>query len=323
MAPAIRNGHGTEDGQGRGRGSGHEIEEWHGVESVAGRGVRGALPDGQDVRGAPPDRRDIQSTLPDGLAAAIRETAGDIAALLHRGADMGLPVPGSEWNVGEAAAHLAQANELMADIAAGHARSYGDGTPQSLAPANEQALAEFDERRTEPLAAMIVAQADAYLKAWDEGPTEEMVVTPLGPMAPAELGSYLLTHMLGHGYDLARALGRPHMIDRTRVGLTLPFLITAMPRVTDTSRTAGLTARYAIRLWGGARFGVTVTNGAVSVGSPPPARPDCTILIEPVAFLLMALGRRGQWGALARGHILVRGRKPWLAPRFPALFKAP
>ncbi|MGW7578312.1 maleylpyruvate isomerase family mycothiol-dependent enzyme [Streptomyces sp. NPDC054765] len=267
--------------------------------------------------------QDIRGTLPEGLAAAIRDTAEEIAALLRPGADMELPVPRSEWNVGEAAAHLAQANELMADIAAGHARRYGDGTPQSLAAANERALAEFDERGAEPLAAMIVAQAGAYLKAWDEGTTETTVVTPLGPMGPDVLGSYLLTHMLGHGYDLARALGRPHMIDRARVELTLPFLITAMPRVTDTARTAGLTARYTIRLWGGARFGVTLTNGVVSVGAQPPTRPDCTILIEPVTFLLMALGRRDQWSALTRGRILVRGRKPWLAPRFPALFKAP
>ncbi|MEW2436519.1 maleylpyruvate isomerase family mycothiol-dependent enzyme [Streptomyces caniferus] len=267
--------------------------------------------------------RDVRGTLPEGLGAAIRRTAEEIAGLLRGGADMGLPVPRSEWTVGEAAAHLAQANELMADIAAGHARSYGDGTPQSLAGANERALAEFDERRAEPLAAMIVAQADAYLRAWDDGATEGTVVTPLGPMGPDVLGSYLLTHMLGHGYDLARALGRPHMIDRARVELTLPFLITAMPRVADFARTAALTARYAIRLWGGARFGVTVSSGAVSVDSQPPNRPDCTIFIEPVTFVLMALGRRGQWSALAQGRILVRGRKPWLAPRFPALFKAP
>ncbi|MGW2023423.1 maleylpyruvate isomerase family mycothiol-dependent enzyme [Streptomyces decoyicus] len=272
---------------------------------------------GQDARGALP------GTLPEGLAAAVRETAEEIAALLRGCADTGLPVPGSEWNVGEAAAHLAQANELMADIAAGHARSYGDGTPQSLAAANERALAAFDERGAEPLAAMIVAQAEAYLKAMDERATDGSVATPLGPMDPDVLGSYLLTHMLGHGYDLARALRRPHMIDRARVELTLPFLITAMPRVTDTAHAAGLSARYAIRLWGGARFGVTVTNGAVSVGPRPPIRPDCTILIEPVTFLLMALGRRNQWGPLVQGRILVRGRKPWLAPRFPALFKAP
>ncbi|MFB6439700.1 maleylpyruvate isomerase family mycothiol-dependent enzyme [Streptomyces sp. NPDC056411] len=263
------------------------------------------------------------ATLPEGLGAAVRDTAREIAALLRPGAAMGRAIPGAAWTVGEAAAHLAQANALMAEIAAGHPRSYGDGTPQSLAEANERALAAFDERRAEPLAAMIVAQADAYLKAMAEDAAEESVVTPLGPMSRAVLGSYLLTHMLGHGYDLARALGRPHMIDRARVELTLPFLITAMPRVTDTARTAGLTARYALRLWGGARFGVTVTDGAVSVASAPPPRPDCTILTEPITFLLMALGRRDQWTASARGHVLFWGRRPWLAPRFPALFTAP
>ncbi|GGN63605.1 hypothetical protein GCM10011579_032170 [Streptomyces albiflavescens] len=274
-----------------------------GVESVAGQDVRGAWPQG--------------------LGAAIGDTAREIAALLRQDADMERAVPGSQWSVGQAAAHLALANELMADIAAGGARPYGDGTPHSLAAANEQSLAKFGERRAEPLAAMIVTQADACLTALKERRAPEPVVTPLGPMDLDVLGSYLLTHMLGHGYDLARALGRPHMIDRARVGLTLPFMCTVMPRVTDTARTAPLSASYAIRLWGGGHFGVAVAGGAVTVSPQPPARPDCTILIEPVTFLLMALGRRGQASALARGRILVRGRKPWLAPRFPALFTAP
>jgi uncharacterized protein (TIGR03083 family) len=289
---------GRKDASGHGRGS----REKSGVESVAGQDVRGALPQG--------------------LGAAIGDTAQEIAALLRQGADMARPVPGSQWSVGQAAAHLALANELMADIAAGRGRRYGDGTPQSLAAANEESLAEFGERRAEPLAAMIVAQADACLTALTERGAQEGVVTPLGPMDLDVLGSYLLTHMLGHGYDLARALGRGHMIDRVRVGLTLPFMLTVMPRVTDTARTASLRASYAIRLWGGGQFGVAVADGAVSVG-PLPKRPGCTILIEPVTFLLMALGRCGQASALARGRILVRGRKPWLAPRFPALFTAP
>ena len=146
-------------------------------------------------------------------------------------------------------------------------RAYGDGTPQSLAAANERALAEFGERGADPLAAMIVEQADAFLEGGGGGRGGADVVTPLGPMSREELGSYLLTHMLGHGYDLARALGRPHMIDRARVELTLPFMITAMPRVTNTAATAGLTARYTIRLRGGARFGVTFTDGAVAVSA--------------------------------------------------------
>ncbi|MFF3404940.1 maleylpyruvate isomerase family mycothiol-dependent enzyme [Streptomyces sp. NPDC002742] len=267
--------------------------------------------------------QDMRRSLPEGLGAAIHETAEEIAALLRTDADMERRIPGAEWSVGEAAAHLALANGLMAELAAGHARPYGDGTPQSLAEANERSLAEFGERRAEPLAAMIVNHADACVRALDEGAAEGTVVTPLGSMSPQELGSYLLTHMLGHGYDLARALGRAHMLDRARVRLTLPFMLTAMPRVTDPLRTAGMNARYDIRLWGGGRFGVTLADGVLTVAPQPPARPDCTISIEPVTFLLMALGRQGQVGPIVRGRILVRGRKPWLAPRFPGLFTAP
>ncbi|MFD7614586.1 maleylpyruvate isomerase family mycothiol-dependent enzyme [Streptomyces sp. NPDC059828] len=265
----------------------------------------------------------IRGTLPSGLDTAIRGTAEDIAALLRGAADTSGPVPGSEWTLGEAAAHLAQANELMADVAAGHDRSHGDGTPQSLAEANERALAAFGERGAEPLARMIVDQAEAFLTAVEELPADRTLVTPLGPMSPADLGAYLLTHMLGHGYDIARAVSRPHMIDRTRVELALPFLITAMPRVVNTPAAAGLSARYTIRLRGGATFGATFADGAVTVSPQPPQHPDCTILTEPVAFLLMALGRRGPWGAMARGGVLAWGRKPWLAPRFPLLFTAP
>lgn len=267
---------------------------------------------------------DVRGPLPAGLGDAIRGTAEDIAGLLRGLDDTRGPVPGSEWTVGEAAAHLAQANELMGELAAGSARRHGDGTPQSLAAANEQALALFDERGAEPLARVIVEQAGAFLEAAARPAAEDTLLTPLGPMGRAELGSYLLTHMLGHGYDLARALGRPHMIDRARVELTLPFLITALPRVIDPAVTTGLTARYSIRLRGsGARFGVTFTDGAAAVSAQPPRRPDCTIATEPVSFLLMALGRRGAWGAMARGHVVTWGRKPWLAPRFPTLFTAP
>jgi hypothetical protein len=53
------------------------------------------------------------------LHESIVATADDIAALLRGGADPAVRIPDSEWSVGEAAAHLALANELMADLAAG------------------------------------------------------------------------------------------------------------------------------------------------------------------------------------------------------------
>ncbi|MFE6855587.1 sterol-binding protein, partial [Streptomyces sp. NPDC057674] len=78
-----------------------------------------------------------------------------------------------------------------------------------------------------------------------------------------------------------------------------------------------------VRLRSGPSFGVLVTDGAVETTHEPPARPDCTILTEPVAFLLLGLGRLDPWPVIARGKALGWGRKPWLAPRFPRLFRAP
>ncbi|MFE1884623.1 maleylpyruvate isomerase family mycothiol-dependent enzyme [Streptomyces diastatochromogenes] len=271
------------------------------------------------------ERQDIGGPLPEDLGQAIRGTAEDIAALLRGVPDTAVPVPGSEWSVGEAAAHLALANELMADLASGRERPYGDGTPQSLAAANAESLAGFGERRAEPLATMIAEQADVFLDAVARtGTAGRTPTTPMGSMDRGVLASYLLTHMLGHGYDLARALDRPHMLDGPRVGLCMPFMLSVMPRVTNTTAIAGLTARYTVRLRGGEVFGVSLADGAVQVTpGPPPDRSDCTILIEPTAFLLIALGRLNPWRAIARGQVLAWGAKPWLAPRFPTLFTAP
>ncbi|WP_404974688.1 maleylpyruvate isomerase family mycothiol-dependent enzyme [[Kitasatospora] papulosa] len=269
------------------------------------------------------DRSVCPGRLPEGPADALRATAEEVAQLLRRAPDTGAAVPGLVWTVGELAAHLAQANELMADVAAGRPRRHGDGTPEGIAAANEQALDAFAERRAAPLAAMIVTRTEAYLEAVASHPAEETLLTPMGPMNRVVLGSYLLTHMLGHGFDLARALKRPYMVDRARARLTLPFLLEAMPRVTDAAATAGLNARYAVRLWGGGRFGVTFTDGTATVGHAFPDRPDCTISIEPVTFLLMALGRCSPAGAMARGRVLAWGRRPWLGPRFPEYFTAP
>ncbi|MFE0463983.1 maleylpyruvate isomerase family mycothiol-dependent enzyme [Kitasatospora sp. NPDC058965] len=264
------------------------------------------------------------ASVPAALITANTATAEAIGRLLRAGADPDRPVPGATWTVGEAAAHLALANLLMAELAAGTEHPvYGDGTPGGLAEANEASLAAFPERDPVALAEVIEEQARAFGAAVSARPADEAVLTPMGPMDLAVFGSYLLTHQLGHGYDLARALGRPHMIDRERVELCLPFLHLAMPRVLDPRTTAGVRAAFAVSLRGGSRFGVAIADGGVTVSQEPPRRADCTISCEPVTFLLLALGRRTPLQALARLQTLSWGRRPWLAPRFPSYFPAP
>jgi len=255
------------------------------------------------------------------LEDAITVTADRIAVLLGAGVDPQTPLPGAGWTVGDAAAHLALAGKLMADIGAGEDRPYGDGTPGGLAAANRVSLAAFPERDPVVLGKVIADQARAFVAAAAGRSPQEPVLTPMGPMDVATLGSYLLAHLLGHGYDIAVALRRPHMVERDVVAFTLPFIRLAMPRVVNADA-AGHQACYAIRT-GRDRFAVTFADGVPTVTDIPPRRPDCTIAIDPVAFLLLALGRWSAPAVMARAKVVVWGRRPWLGPRFPGLFTAP
>ncbi|MFF3562193.1 maleylpyruvate isomerase family mycothiol-dependent enzyme [Streptomyces sp. NPDC002574] len=262
------------------------------------------------------------TSVPPQVTAAVHATAERIAELLRPCADASVRIPGAQWTVGEAAAHLVLANELMAALAGGDDRPYGDGTAGSLAAANAASLEAYPERDPAVLAEGVVRHAKAFTEAAAGRPAEQPVLTPLGPMDLATLGSYLVAHMLGHGWDIAAALRRPHMIDAAAVEATVPFVMTAMPRVLSAAAD-GHTACYDLRVRGGSRFAVTFSGGAAEVTPELPGRADVTIVAEPVTFLLIALGRRTATGAVARGKILAWGRKPWLAPAFPSLFTAP
>lgn len=262
------------------------------------------------------------------LHDAVLAAAEDIAALLRSGGDGTVPIPDAEWTVAEAAAHLVLANALMAEIAAGvDLPPYGDGTPDGIAAANAASLETFPERDLAVLADGVLDQARAYIDAAGERPGTEPVVTPMGPMCLDILGSYLLTHMLGHGWDMARALRRPHMVDRRRVELCLPFLFAAMPRVVVPDAVGDLNATFTLGLRGSReRWSARFTSGSLEVtpkAVAPDGPSDCTIISEPVTFFLIALGRCSPWGAIARGRVLAWGRRPRLAAAFATYFRAP
>ena len=144
--------------------------------------------------------------------AAVRAAADACGALFASAPDGGVALPGSDWNVGEVAVHVAVATEAYIDYARGKTEAFVDVSDiagGSLATTSAQRLAEEPERDVDALVARLDAAASELLTATAECDGTEMVTwngheIPVGSMLGIALGEYLL-----HGRDVAHALGRP------------------------------------------------------------------------------------------------------------------
>jgi uncharacterized protein (TIGR03083 family) len=266
-----------------------------------------------------PAHRGENTDLPDEILAVAKQ----IAVLIGGLPTTDIPIPRASWTVGEAAAHLGQANQLMAEIAAGRPTPYGDGTRAGLAEANAQALSEYTERDGAVLAERITDQAAAFIEATRARPATDAVPTPMGTMPLRGLSGYMLAHMLSHGSAIAIALRQAPLVQPHHVELMLPFIVATMPRLVDNAAVRDLNASFQLRVRGGSRFTVRFADGAATVSDRPEGPVDCTISADPASFFLLTAGLSSQWPLIARGKLRAWGRKPWLALRFLGFFAIP
>ncbi|MEX2587483.1 MAG: maleylpyruvate isomerase N-terminal domain-containing protein [Actinomycetota bacterium] len=256
-------------------------------------------------------------------AEALLRVGSELADMVRAPADMSTSCPGSQWSVGENATHLAVANQSFARLAKGEPFIHGDGTPESLAVANEQLLQRHPERDGDAAAdAILTGARDLAETLAAEDPTQA-VATPMGTMSLRILDSYVLTHMLMHGVLMAEALGRPNPMRREYLPLMLPFFAYAMPKTLDRTQSNGLTACYQMHFMGGGRLALMFDNGELVAAAEPTRRVDCHVLADPVAFLSVVMGQKSQYAAIAQGKLLTWGRKPWLALRLVGFFNVP
>jgi uncharacterized protein (TIGR03083 family) len=252
------------------------------------------------------------------LSAATEQAAGLLRAI----PDPDRRLPNSEWTVGEAAAHMVLAGRVFAGCARGEASPVA--SLDAFADVNQARLAAFPQRRAGALAASLVEAGQALLDAtagrsgaeptpWHGGQRIELwTVTAIA-----------VGHLLTHGYDIARAIGRPWPIDPGQALLVDAGTLRVMPLFVVAEATRGLRASYEVRLRGGLGFTCRVDDGALTV-EPWSAGPvDCRISADPAAFLLVSWRRTSQWGPIVRGQMVAWGRKPWLALRFASLTRAP
>lgn len=272
---------------------------------------------------------------------ALRDEVRRVTTLLRSIQD---PEPHAvgHWNLGEVAMHLSQAwivvpglarrdlsrvHEVVPGVA-------GDSLIRNIWDLGETtilAVKSDPERNPSVLADRIEARAQEYLSecagADPHAPRPWLVQGTT--VRQSTLTYHLLNETVMHGGDIAHAAGRPWPIEPAHAAMVLGrFIVPVLQALdsramVDTEQAAGLRATYDLRIRGGDRFHFVFNDGVLRVDDSSPRKVDCHISADPVAMLMVVWNRQSQWSAIAKGRLLVWGRKPWLGPRFRTLMRNP
>lgn len=275
---------------------------------------------------------------------ALRDEVQRVTTLLRSIQDPGVPAVG-QWNLGEVAMHLSQVwiglpSLARQDLSAVHevlpstAVVAGGGFMRylwELADLMVLAVHNDQERDLRVLADRIAARAQTYFSECAEAdPDEPRAWMVEGTtVSRSALTYHLLNETLVHGYDIARAAGRPWRIDPAHAAMALgrfvvPIIRMLDPRVfVNEAKAAGVQATYDLRIRGGDSFFFIFDDGSLTIEDPSSRNVDCHISADPRAFLPVCFARQSQWTAIAKGKLVAWGRKPWLGPQFRAMIRNP
>jgi uncharacterized protein (TIGR03083 family) len=257
-------------------------------------------------------------------SSAFEATADSLTALVRALPDTRAPIPDSQWSVREATVHLVNDARLYTELASGAPSPIPTMQKKKHEVYIAHLLADIAEDDPMVLGDLMTGSAEKFLAATAGRPGDQEVIFhadlrfDLAHLMCVALGEELI-----HGYDIARAVGRPWPIDPGHALLVLYGYGPTYPLCVHPQTTAGLNAAYGIELRGADAFTIRFVDGEYSVEPPNSGPVDCTISADPVAFLLVGTGRLSQWEAIALGLLTGGGPKPELALGFNDLFVYP
>lgn len=264
------------------------------------------------------------------LAAArrvLRELTPRSIALIGSIPDLNVPMPGSEWTLGEAAAHVVFGAELYAE--------YGRGA-EWPAPIDRADLAESHRRRVAELMPQGAGQLgadlrlgiDAFLTTTESRAAEDLLPWHQGPLPCATMTGLLIGEQLLHGYDIAQTLGAEWHIGDEPARLTVQAVLPILPALVDGEAAKSVDTTYELAVDGGPRVLARFRDGAVIIspviiGAPEDADIDCRLSGDPVAWLLALYGRADWEQLLCTGRVKVTIGDAVLGDAFKQLLHNP
>lgn len=262
----------------------------------------------------------------DQISAALVDVAGRIAAMVRDLPDTAIPIPRSEWTVGEAAAHLAYTNIGLAIMARGLFVPYADGTRAGFAEANAAALDGYPDRDGALLAGRIVDGVRSFVAEAAAQPPGGTYETPMGTMDLDTFAAYVLTHNLMHGCQIADAVGAPYPFEPEHAAMVWRFLSHGIPVMFREEAAAELVpagARVAVTVEGAVSGMLVFGDGTVRVEPGAAGEADCHLSADPLTFFRVMLQLVDVPEAVERGGLRVWGPRPELGALLPSLYEVP
>ncbi|WP_410637094.1 maleylpyruvate isomerase family mycothiol-dependent enzyme [Amycolatopsis sp. lyj-346] len=270
------------------------------------------------------------------VRAALPEVGGRFADLLTGVGDPHARAIG-EWSIAEAASHVGMIALMYT------AMIRGDGGPlplpgleepidaasvDTISRMNALALELYPERDPIRLAARLRADiAEVLLVSADLDP-EKPVWWLGGSQVPvAGVLAHLVNEMLIHGFDIARALGRPWRIPGRLEALFLELFLFGMVRndmghllddATPSPRRIAVEFRSAYT-----RPAVLALQHGKLRCEEPDGTADVRLRFDPAVLVPMMFGRISRLHAVLTGGVRIGGPRPWLLPAFLRTVRMP
>ena len=236
-------------------------------------------------------------------------------------ADPAVPISGSEWNTGEAAAHLAMVALGYSELARGLVPTWPLDV-SDLAGSSARNLEAMTERDGEKLAALIEDGVQVFLDATASRTGEDTIPWHSGlPLPCATMTSFLVGEHAVHGYDLAGALRVPWTIDAAAARQVVLGLLPFLPLLVDGEAAGDLEACYEMEVDGGPQLLICFAGGGLSLEALDGRARDCRLAGDPVSWLLGLYGRV-PWAELIEDGRVQVAAGPGLGARFKSLFQS-